>query len=203
MKRKVFLCVLASAFLLFCSGCRNSMYEADQEAMKLAGTVAEPTVSEPSPEPVPSRKGYTREERNDLTQNYKLMWQEADKKITSYDMSEDSNGVKRYSNSNVLRKLEIGQDTYGTKDLSYEREYYFDEDGILYFARLTQGEKEMRFYFHEHQLLRWIDDKNNAYDDPDAHSDFEVYEIKLLSETDRLVEEFEAEQVILNSYVVG
>lgn len=201
MKRKVYLCILALVLALFFSGCQDSMYMKDKEAIALTGAVAEAPAATSTPTPNPARKEYTREERNDLTQVYKVMWQEVDQKIESFEVDADSNGVKRYSNNSVLKKIEIGQDTY-TKDLNYEREYYFDENDVLFFARLTQEEKEMRFYFHEHQLIRWIDEKKNAYDDPEAHSNFEAYEIQLLSEADRLAEEFEAEQVILNSYVI-
>ncbi len=203
MKRKACLCVLSLILMICLSGCQGSLYELDQESLTLAGAVVEPSTSTPEQTQEPERKGYTREERNSLTQDYKLMWQDTDRKIADFDVSEDSNGVKRYSSNNVLRKIEIGQDTYGTRDLDYAREYYFDDNGIVYFAKLTKGDKEMRFYFHEHQLLRWIDEQNNAYDDPNVQSDFEIYEIKLLSEADRLAEEFEADLVILNSYVVG
>ncbi len=200
MKIKASLCVLASVSLLVISGCQNSMYMKDKEAMELSQIAAETPVPAPKPVPEPTRKEYSREEKNELTQEYKTLWQALDKKLESLDVSEDSNGVKRYSDNGVLKKLEIGQDTYGTKDLDFEREVYF-ENGAVYFVRLASNTGEMRLYFHGHQLIRWIDEKNNAYDSSEANSDFEVYEIKLLSEADRLAEEFEADQIIVNSYV--
>lgn len=200
MKRKICLCVLTVATMLFASGCQNSMYMKDKEAMELSQIVAETPIPSPAPAIEQTRKEYTREEIGELTQEYKALWQELDKKLASLDMSEDSNGVRRYSDNSVLKKLEIDQDTYGTKDLNFEREFYF-ENGALYFVRMTSSAGEMRLYFHEHQLIRWIDEQNNAYDNREADSDFAVYEIKLLSEADRLAEEFEADQIIVNSYV--
>ena len=202
MKIKVIAYALALLFVMSLCGCQNSMYMKDMQAIELAQTVAEAPEQTPTPTPEPVVKEYTREERNEFTNNYKTMWQAVDKKLKQLDVTEDSNGVKRYSEKNALLKLEIGQDTYGTKDLNYEREYYF-EDGELYFALLTQEDTEMRFYFHEHQLIRWIDGDNNAYDNEEAHQEFKTYGISLLSEADRLSEEFEADQVILNSYVTG
>ena len=138
---------------------------------------------------------FTKQEVNQSATESKAKWQEQEKNLAQLSVSEDGDGVKRFSDGELLRKLEIGQDVYGITDLPYTREYYFDNDG-LYFAHLTDGGREMRFYFKADTLIRWIDEQNNAYDSASDHPDFAEYETVLCEEASDLQAAFDDENIV-------
>ncbi len=193
------ICLLIIATIF--SGCANSLYQRDLEAtqaMKVEqtsptteGTAVPNAESEQKSEtPV-----FTKQEVNQSATESKAKWQEQEKNLTTLAVSEDGDGVKRFSDGELLRKIEIGQDVYGITDLPYVREYYFDNDG-LYFAHLTNGGREMRFYFKADTLIRWIDEQNNAYDSVNDHPDFTEYGEVLYAEARNLQATFDDENIV-------
>lgn len=199
MRKRIYLSLFLLLTVMHVSGCRSSVYTKDHEAVEPTKVVSEVPTPTPEPTPEPAEEQYTKAERDQLADDLKSRRQAVEQQLSSLDVSEDSDGVKRYSEENALRKIKIGRDAYGIKDLEYEREYYFDDEG-LYFARLSKDDAEMIFYFYEEKLIRWIDEKNNAYDTQEDHQEFQSYAIKLRSEANDLWNAFETELMILGSY---
>lgn len=200
MKKSMIVCGCLLLVALFFSGCANSLYQQDLKASRAIGTKAvsasqETTVEqEEKTETVPEKLTYSKQEVNQLTTEFKAKWQEAEKGLSQLQKSTDSDGVERFAEGNDLRKIQIGKDVYGITDLHYVREYFFDNDG-MYFARLTDGNREMRFYFKGGTLIRWIDEANNAYDATVDHKDFAEYEKVLFLEAKDLWTAFMDEQI--------
>lgn len=57
----------------------------------------------------------------------------------------------------------------GTDGWGYAREYYF-HDNAFYFAFIFSGSEEHRLYLKDDQLIRYIDENNNIYDNDDAEN---------------------------------
>lgn len=201
MRKNIFFGLILICSVLLFTGCATSLYELDKEATEAAQTVVEETVQpETEAEQVLAVKEYTREELNKMSNEKKDLWQEAEKNLSALTLSEDTRGVKRYSDKNSLCKAVIEKDAYGTRNLEYVREYYFQND-VLYFVKLSKDNETMRFYFHEGQMIRWIDAARNSYDRLEPHEEFDVYAESLLSEANELQSNFEAERIIIDAYV--
>ncbi len=201
MRKRIYLGLILLLSILLFTGCATSLYQLDKEVMDAPQVVIEEAAKpEAEVESAPVVKEYTREELNKMSNEKKNLWREADKNLSTLTVSEDTRGVKRYSDKNSLCKVVIEKDAYGTHNLEYVREYYFQND-VLYFVKLSKGSEEMRFYFHEGQLIRWIDAARNSYDHLETHEDFDAYEESLLSEAYDLQGDFEADRVVLDAYV--
>lgn len=201
MGKRIYLGLILLLLVLLFTGCATSLYQLDIEVLSDPQVVIEERDnSEAEVENKLERKEYTREELNKMSNEKKNLWREADKNLSALTVSEDTRGVKRYIDKNSLCKVEIEKDAYGTENLEYVREYYFQND-VLYFVKFAKGNEEMRFYFHEGQLIRWIDAARNSYDNLETHEDFDDYEESLLSEAYGLQGDYEADKVVLDAYV--
>lgn len=201
MGKRIYLGLILLPLVLLFAGCATSLYQLDKEVLSAPQVVIEERDdSEAEVENKSERKEYTREELNKMSNEKKNLWREADKNLSALTVSEDTRGVKRYIDKNSLCKVVIEKDAYGTENLEYVREYYFHND-VLYFVKFAKGSEEMRFYFHEGQLIRWIDAARNSYDHLEQHEDFDDYEESLLSEAYDLQGDYEADKVVLDAYV--
>ncbi len=90
-----------------------------------------------------------------------------------------SSNASYYFYKGELKKIEVPADDR----LNYTRIYYFDEEE-LYFAFVSNAEKENRFYFHNGELIRWIDERKEIYNVTEpCPSDFLDWEASILEES--------------------
>ncbi len=198
MKKYLYL-VMVSVLALSLAACQATVFENDKETIAAQEATAQ-EIESPVESVGNENVEYTSQEINKIATELKTKWQTVDRTKSSLKESTDSNGVRRYSETQALRKIEIDHDTYGLRDIEFEREYYFD-DAEMYFARLKNAGKEMRFYFKGGRLIRWLDTNGRFYDRSEDHDEFMLYEALLFSEASTLWSEFDSENAIANSYL--
>jgi len=69
--------------------------------------------------------------------------------------------IKIYYDSNSRMLIQIQN---GCDGINYSREYYFDENGKLYFAFIFNKRIENRLYFKDDILIRYINEDKETYD---------------------------------------
>lgn len=197
--KKCLCLIMVAVLMLSLVACQASVFEQDKETIAAQETIAQDL--EAPREPVVNNEGvYSSQEINKIATELKAKWQAVDRAKSSLEETTDSNGVRRYSETQALRKIEIDHETYGKRDIEFEREYYFD-DSEMYFARLKNAGKEMRFYFKGGRLIRWLDASGRYYDRSEDHDEFTLYEALLFSEASNLWAEFDSENILVNSYL--
>ena len=141
----------------------------------------EPTVS-PEPTPIPYTANLSPEQ---VVQNVRQRYYATQAKMDTLECRWDSDGVSRYYENGNLRKITITLGVRCETDFYFSREYYFD-DNEMYFALLGDGTNELRFYFHNHQLVRMLYSAGETLDNARENYGFTKYERILLDEAELL-----------------
>jgi len=197
MLKKFCLSMVLTVLMVLSTGCEQSIYmkeKAVREKMEASQTETPVQTTQASAQPT-----YSKQEINQMAAEMKKEWQAIDQKTNSMEMNPNAYGVQRYSENQFLKKVEVVKGAYGATDFGYDRTYYFNDSG-MFFAKVTDGTKTMRFYFHGGRLLRWIDADNRAIDQAEDNQDFTKYDKDLAMEASKLWSDFEEEKVFLTYY---
>lgn len=198
MFKKFCLSMVLTVLMVLSSGCEQSIYmkeKAVREKMEASQTETPVQTTQ-----APALPTYSKQEISQMAAEMKKEWQAIDQKTNSMEMNPNAYGVKRYSESKVLKKVEVAKGTYGATDFGYDRTYYYNDKG-MFFVKTTDGTKTMRFYFHGGRLIRWLDAGNKAIDQGSENQEFDQYHKDLIVEATQLWNDFEEEKIILNYYV--
>ncbi len=184
MKKFLGIIILCCMAVLFLSGCASSLYMRDnavRENQALALTPVPETEEEPEAEEKPDTDQWARD--------MKSRWMEIDNHLSSDKKTTNSLGVSFYYNNSILKKVVVPAGTYEEEDIGYKREYYYDENGF-FFAKLTKGSQNMRFYFKNGWLERWLDEVGKVVDRPNDDENFAKYDSVLFQEAENLLQIF-------------
>lgn len=112
---------------------------------------------------------------SDIVQSIRERFYDTQGKISSMVCKTDGDGIQRYYENARLRKITIPQGVHCEPDFYFSREYYFD-DTEMYFALLSDGKDELRFYFQDNRLVRFIDAAGTILDNARDNYGFTNYE---------------------------
>ena len=178
----LFICCMAVSLF---SGCASSLYMRDQ-AMRENQALAQIPVPEATPKPEKAEK---QPDTDQWAREMKSRWMEIENNLSGDKKTTNSLGVSFYYGEYLLKKVVVPAGTYGEDDIGYQREYYYDENGF-FFAMLTKGNQNMRFYFKNGWLERWLNEVGEAVDRPNENEDFAEFDSVLFQEADTLLQIF-------------
>ena len=199
MKKKVCTSLILILTVFCLAACQTSIHQKDVETIEAQQTQAEDVEFQASSVTI-EKPEYSKRETDVIATDLQQKRLSVDNQLSSFAESSDSIGIKRFSENNNLRKIEIPLGTYGLRDMDFERSYYYD-DVEMYCAKLKKDNREMRFYFKDGYLIRWVAAPGQVYDRAESHKDFAAYEIELLSEATDLWSDFNTENRMTNEYI--
>lgn len=191
MKQKSFVLLLSGILLL--SGCTVRVVVEESPKQNAQPPTLTPTEPARQPEytnppvfPKISQKDYEADlSPEQVVESVRQRYYDIQSRMDTLKCRRDSNGVSRYYENGILRKITIPLGVLCETDFYFSREYYFD-DQEMYFALLGNGTNELRFYFHDNQLIRMLYGDGDILDNARNHYAFTKYEGILLDEAEQM-----------------
>ena len=98
-----------------------------------------------------------------ITNYVRPLYSEINENISNYSRKVLQSTTLWYDNENCVKK-ELPQ---GAEGYNMSRQYYYDKNnGQLIFAFVFRGTQEHRLYFKDNELVRYIDEAGNVFDNP-------------------------------------